>query len=133
MRVGRSHIAATVNTLFMAYVGASLPVIVFLGVSAQPTLLTLNREIFALEVVRTVAGSLGIVLAMPLTTAIAIVLIGRRPVDGRASHHGDSSSHGPMVTAIRPPSNVGWRRVPMSAPQPPAGRDEALDDRGEPG
>jgi uncharacterized membrane protein len=79
LRVGRSHIAATVNTLFMAYVGASLPLIVFLALSAEPALLTLDRESLALEVVRTLAGSLGIVAAMPLTTAIAILLVGSGP------------------------------------------------------
>jgi uncharacterized membrane protein len=81
MRVGRSHIAATVNTLFLAYVGASLPALIYLVLVAEPALLTLNRELLALEIVRTLVGSLGIVLAMPLTTAIAIALIGHRPVD----------------------------------------------------
>ncbi|CAN5580706.1 hypothetical protein BH23CHL8_BH23CHL8_16140 [soil metagenome] len=79
LRVGRSHIAATVNTLFMAYVGASLPLIVFLALSAEPTLLTLDREALALEVVRTLAGGLGIVAAMPLTTAIATLFVNAHP------------------------------------------------------
>lgn len=78
MRIGRSHIAATTNTLFMAYVGASLPVLIFIVVVAEPTLLTLNRELLALEVVRTLVGSIGIVLAMPLTTALAAWIFGRR-------------------------------------------------------
>ncbi len=78
MRVGRSHIAATTNTLFMAYVGASLPALIFIVVVAEPALLTLNREVLALEVVRTLVGSIGIVLAMPLTTAIAAWAFGRR-------------------------------------------------------
>jgi uncharacterized membrane protein len=77
-RVGRSHIAATTNTLFMAYVGASLPALVFIVVVAEPTLLTLNREILALEVVRTLVGSIGIILAMPLTTFLAAVVFGQR-------------------------------------------------------
>ena len=76
MRIGRSHIAATTNTLFMAYVGASLPALIFLSVASEPVLLTLNREVLALEVVRTLAGSIGIVLAMPLTTVIAALIFG---------------------------------------------------------
>jgi len=80
MRVGRSHIAATTNTLFMAYVGASLPALIFIVVVAEPALLTLNREVLALEVVRTLVGSIGIVLAMPLTTALAAWVFGRRSV-----------------------------------------------------
>jgi uncharacterized membrane protein len=81
-RVGRSHIAATTNTLFMAYVGASLPALIFIIVVAEPTLLTLNREILALEVVRTLVGSIGIILAMPLTTLLAAVVFGRRATAG---------------------------------------------------
>jgi uncharacterized membrane protein len=77
-RVGRAHIAATTNTLFMAYVGASLPAIVFLALVAEPVLLTLNREILALEIVRTLVGSIGIILAMPLSTLIAALMFGTR-------------------------------------------------------
>ena len=69
--VGRSHIAATVNTLFLAYVGASLPLLVLFAVSRQPTVLTLNGEVVSVEIVRTLVGSLGIVAAVPFTTAIA--------------------------------------------------------------
>jgi uncharacterized membrane protein len=76
LRLGRSHIAATTNTLFMAYVGASLPALVLLMLAAEPVLLTLNREVLALEIVRTLAGSLGIVAAMPITTAIATLMMG---------------------------------------------------------
>ena len=78
MRVGRSHIAATTNTLFMAYVGAGLPALLFIIVIADPTLLTLNREVLALEVVRTLVGSVGIILAMPLTTIMAAWVFGHR-------------------------------------------------------
>jgi len=77
-RVGRAHIAATTNTLFMAYVGASLPALVFLALVAEPVLLTLNREILALEIVRTLVGSIGIILAMPLSTLIAALMFGTR-------------------------------------------------------
>ena len=72
--VGRSHIAATVNTLFLAYVGASLPLLVLIAVSRQPTALTLNGEVVAVEIVRTLVGSLGIIAAVPATTAIAVWL-----------------------------------------------------------
>jgi uncharacterized membrane protein len=82
LRLGRAHIAATTNTLFMAYVGASLPALVLLILAAEPVVLSLNREVLALEVVRTLAGGLGIVLAMPITTAIATLLVRRaRPGD----------------------------------------------------
>lgn len=72
--VGRSHIAATVNTLFLAYLGASLPLIVLFAVSQQPAGLILNGEVVAIEIVRTLVGSLGIVVAVPFTTLIAVWL-----------------------------------------------------------
>jgi uncharacterized membrane protein len=72
MAIGRSHIGATVNTLFLAYVGASLPLLILLLVSAQPGALVFNDELIATEIVRTVVGSLGIVAAVPLTTYIAV-------------------------------------------------------------
>jgi uncharacterized membrane protein len=106
LRIGRAHVAATVNTLFMAYVGAALPGIVLLAVAAEPTILTLNREVLALEVVRTLAGSLGIVLAMPLTTAIAIALIGRRPMAATPVDVGDT----PGVLGMPAPSG-GYQAV----------------------
>jgi uncharacterized membrane protein len=75
MGIGRSHIAATVNTLFLAYVGAGLPLLVVLLVSRQPGALVLNDEVIATEIVRTVVGSLGIIAAVPLTTFIASSLV----------------------------------------------------------
>jgi uncharacterized membrane protein len=78
MNVGRSHIAATVNTLVLAYVGASLPLIVLFAAGRQDPLLVVSGEVVAVEVVRALVGSIGIVAAVPITTAIAVGLIGRR-------------------------------------------------------
>ena len=75
MSVGRSHIGATINTLFLAYVGAGLPLLVVLLVSRQPSALVLNDEEIATEIVRTLVGSIGIVAAVPLTTFIAVLLV----------------------------------------------------------
>ena len=77
MNVGRSHIAATVNTLVLAYVGASLPLIVLFNAGQQDPLLTVSGEIVAVEVVKALVGSIGIVAAVPATTAIAVMLVGR--------------------------------------------------------
>lgn len=79
MKVGRSHIAATVNTLFLAYLGAGLPLLVVLSVTQQPAALVLNSEEVAVEVVRTIVGSLGIIAAVPLTTLFAVALISPSP------------------------------------------------------
>jgi uncharacterized membrane protein len=78
MNIGRSHVAATVNTLFLAYVGASLPLLVLVILSQQPPGLVLNGEVVAVEIVRTMVGSLGIVAAVPFTTAIAVWLTAPR-------------------------------------------------------
>jgi uncharacterized membrane protein len=77
MNIGRSHIAATVNTLVLAYVGASLPLIVLFAAGRQDPLLTASMEHVAVEVVRAVVGSIGIVAAVPLTTAVAVALVDR--------------------------------------------------------
>jgi uncharacterized membrane protein len=78
MNVGRSHIAATVNTLVLAYLGASLPLIVLFAAGRQDPLLIASGEVVAVEIVRALVGSIGIVAAVPLTTAVAVALVGRR-------------------------------------------------------
>jgi uncharacterized membrane protein len=89
MNVGRSHISATVNTLALAYVGASLPLIVLFNAGQQDPFLTVSGEIVAVEVVKALVGSIGIVAAVPATTAIAVLLVGRGLIFERAGR-----SHG---------------------------------------
>jgi uncharacterized membrane protein len=92
MNVGRSHIAATVNTLVLAYVGASLPLIVLFAAGGQDPALVVSGEVVAVEVVRALVGSIGIVAAVPITTAIAVGLLGRRiPFMGQ----GTGTGHAP--------------------------------------
>jgi uncharacterized membrane protein len=62
----------------LAYVGASLPLIILFAAGGQDAFLISSQEIVAVEVVRAVVGSIGIVAAVPLTTAIAVALVGRR-------------------------------------------------------
>ena len=75
MRVGRSHIAATVNTLVLAYLGAGLPLLLLFALGGQEPITVLNSEIVAVEVIRALVGSIGIVAAVPLTTIVASTLI----------------------------------------------------------
>ena len=75
MKVGRAHIAATVNTLVLAYLGAGLPLLLLFAIGGQSPLLVANGELVAVEIVRALAGSFGIVAAVPLTTAIAAFLV----------------------------------------------------------
>lgn len=75
MRVGRDHVAAVVNTLVLAYVGASLPLFLLITLSDAPLLQSLNNEAIASEIVRSMVGSLGIIAAVPITTFLAAWLI----------------------------------------------------------
>lgn len=75
MDVGRSHIAATVNTLVLAYLGAGLPLLLLFAVGRESPLIVANGELVAVEILRAMAGSIGIVAAVPLTTAIAAALV----------------------------------------------------------
>ena len=88
MHVGRSHIGATVNTLFLAYLGASLPLILLFALSAESPLTVLNGEIVAVEVVRALVGSIGIVAAVPITTLVATWLIVPREAAESAATEG---------------------------------------------
>jgi uncharacterized membrane protein len=74
MRIGRDHVASTIYTIAFAYVGVSLPVLLTLQMYGLPLSRTLTGGVFAEEIVRTLAGSIGLVLAIPLTTAVAAVV-----------------------------------------------------------
>ena len=80
MNIGRAHIAATINTLVLAYVSASLPLLLLFAVGGQSPVVIASTELVAVEVVRTLVGSVGIVAAVPLTTLIAAALV---PWEGR--------------------------------------------------
>jgi uncharacterized membrane protein len=71
MRIGRDHVAATVNTLVLAYAGASLPMLLLFSLGRGNYGFLVNYSFVAEEVVRTLVGSLGLIAAVPLTTAIA--------------------------------------------------------------
>jgi uncharacterized membrane protein len=74
LRVGRDHIAATVNTLFLAYAGAALPLLI-LFVTGQDSLGTVaTTEVVAVEAVRALCGSVGLIAAVPLTTVLAALV-----------------------------------------------------------
>jgi len=71
MRVGRDHIASTVNTLLLAYAGASLPLLVLFVLSKQSLGTVANSEVVAIEVLRTIVGSFGLLATVPFTTWVA--------------------------------------------------------------
>ena len=74
LTVGRDHIAATVNTLFLAYAGASLPLLVLFSTGGAGFGEVATAEVAAVEIVRTLCGSVGLIAAVPLTTLLAAAL-----------------------------------------------------------
>lgn len=91
LSVGQDHVASLVNTLVLAYAGANLPLFLLFTLNDQiPKWVTLNSEVIVEEVIRTLAGSIGLVLAVPLATALAAYFaIRRKPedVDGHGHVH----------------------------------------------
>ena len=78
LRIGRDHIASTVNTLVLAYAGASLPLLVLFVQAERGLVDVLTGETLASEIIRTLVGSIGLVAAVPITTAIAAAVVTRR-------------------------------------------------------
>lgn len=75
MRIGQDHVAATVNTLVLAYTGASLPLLLVFTLGNGNYSYFINSEFLAEEIVRTLVGSLGLIAAVPISTLIATLLI----------------------------------------------------------
>lgn len=93
IRVGREHIASTVNTLLLAYAGAAIPLLMLFVVSDQSLVMVANSEMVAVVIVRTLCGSIGLVAAVPITTTLAaLVSSGHRaaatmPAPGRTGRN----------------------------------------------
>jgi uncharacterized membrane protein len=94
MRIGRDHIASTVYTIAFAMAGAALPVLLLIYLYDRPLLDVLQSEAISEELVRTLVGSIGLVLAVPLTTAIGVTVTRpagptpRRPAGHRRTRGG---------------------------------------------
>ena len=92
-RFFNDHIAATVNTLVLAYAGASLPLLVLFATGDDSWTRVVNREIVAEEVVRTLVGSIGLIAAVPITTLIASLLAVRTPPAPTSELNAPVSTH----------------------------------------
>jgi uncharacterized membrane protein len=92
MRIGQDHVAATVNTLVLAYTGAALPLLLLVSSSGEQFGTFINREFVAEEVARTLVGSFGLIAAVPITTGLACLM---------ALHHGQL---GPLRRYLGPVS-----------------------------
>jgi uncharacterized membrane protein len=86
--VGRDHLAATIHTLVLAYVGAALPLILVLRQGHVGATDALNGQIVAEPVVATLVGAIALVAAVPVTTGLAAMLVARVPPTAFDAHHG---------------------------------------------
>lgn len=97
LRVGKEHVSALVNTLVLAYVGVALPTILFFATATSPVGQIINSEAFAAEIVRTVLGSLGLIMTVPLTTWLAVVFLHKtkgQPLSEQEKNHAHAHGHG---------------------------------------
>lgn len=84
MQVGHDHISSMVNTLVLVYAGASLPLLLLFNDAAKPFTELINHEIIADEIIRTLVGSIGLILAVPISTFLAALFVeGKDKID----HH----------------------------------------------
>ena len=110
MTVGRDHISAVVNTLFLAYAGASLALLVLLSTSGVSAGQVFNSELFAEELVKILVGSLGLIAAVPCTTLLAALAATGRgaavvPADDAATDGEPDGDGGAGSSADTPPGD----------------------------
>ncbi|MFD7294180.1 YibE/F family protein [Streptomyces sp. NPDC059897] len=100
IRIGRDHIASVVNTLVLAYAGAALPLLLLFSIAQSSVADVANSELVAEEIVRTLVGSIGLVASVPVTTALAALVVSAdRP-----------EKQGPAKAAPAPGRGGGGRR-----------------------
>lgn len=97
MQVGREHLGAVVNTLVLAYAGASLPLLLLFSLSPASPLTLINSDVMATEVIRAAVGGIALALAIPIATALGAFVAKRYPssdvLKEKHHHHVSRSSH----------------------------------------
>jgi uncharacterized membrane protein len=106
LRVGRDHIAATVNTLFLAYAGAALPLLIIFVTGTDSLSTVATSEQVAVEIVRALCGSVGLIAAVPLTTVLAALVATEETQPG----HAHATAHGlhPPEADQTGPADTTW-------------------------
>ncbi|MFG3282748.1 YibE/F family protein [Streptomyces sp. NPDC048111] len=115
IRIGRDHIASVVNTLVLAYAGAALPLLLLFSIAQSSVGTVANSELVAEEIVRTLVGSIGLVASVPLTTALAALVVSADRPAGRtgarpAGRPGAPSADRPVPRPAGARSGGGHRR-----------------------
>ncbi|MFT7838658.1 YibE/F family protein [Saccharothrix sp. BKS2] len=106
-RIGRDHLSSVVNTLVMAYAGTALPLLLAFSLSGRTLGEVLTAQDVAQEVVRTLVGSIGLVAAVPITTALAAFVANREPVPDAAAPEPEPT--GPETTQEAPEEPTPYR------------------------
>ncbi|MFI1419781.1 YibE/F family protein [Streptomyces sp. NPDC020731] len=112
IRIGRDHIASVVNTLVLAYAGAALPLLLLFSIAQSSVGTVANSELVAEEIVRTLIGSIGLVASVPVTTALAALVVSadRPTAQARTQAYGPAQAHGTgQVPDARPAAGRGGR------------------------
>ena len=128
MRIGRDHIASTVYTIAFAYAGAALPVLILVMLYERPLGDALTSAELSEEVIRTLVGSVGLVLAIPVTTVIAVLVVKATGIKAAGAGPALAGSAGSGDDAGKPgragaPATTGAAAEGADAPGgPPAGR-----------
>jgi uncharacterized membrane protein len=117
IRIGRDHIASVVNTLVLAYAGAALPLLLLFSIAQSSVTSVATSELVAEEIVRTLVGSIGLVASVPVTTALAALVVSAdrsEPATGTTT-----AVPGPRVQGLNAPRNTprnAARTAPRTAP-----------------
>ncbi|MFB6980709.1 YibE/F family protein [Streptomyces scopuliridis] len=110
IRIGRDHIASVVNTLVLAYAGAALPLLLLFSIAQSSMGTVANSELVAEEIVRTLVGSIGLVASVPVTTALAALVVS---ADRKAP---ETPAAAPYPAPAGPGPGQGSEPGPGSAP-----------------
>ena len=116
MRIGRDHVSSAVNTLVLAYAGASLPLMLLFSVSGRGLGEVATSQDVATEIVRTLVGSIGLVASVPVTTAVAALVASR---EQPAGHEEPGRAASPRRRARRRAAPPAARTPPPAPPAAP--------------
>ncbi|WP_406457529.1 YibE/F family protein [Streptomyces sp. NBC_01622] len=114
IRIGRDHIASVVNTLVLAYAGAALPLLLLFSIAQSSVGSVANSELVAEEIVRTLVGSIGLVASVPVTTALAALVVS-------ADRPGRETAPAGVAAAATAAPGAGPAAAPGAKPAPARG------------
>ncbi|MFJ4629501.1 YibE/F family protein [Streptomyces sp. NPDC088847] len=116
IRIGRDHIASVVNTLVLAYAGAALPLLLLFSIAQSSVGSVANSELVAEEIVRTLVGSIGLVASVPVTTALAALVVSADRPGREAVPVGAAGSAGAAGAATSATGGAGSATTSTAAP-----------------